>query len=308
MKKGIFILFAMLIMIVNAEAKTNNNIPEKFYKNYSYSNAVNFIERGVEFFIFTNGEFDFDIRSNQRNIRIHRSFNGRIRSIGNVNINYDLRGNVSRIGNVSIRYFRGRITNIGDLRVQYNQWGNPVFFGNVRNFYYHEGVRFNVSFGDVCDYNDAYFLRNDFRTNYTQFREDRNFYYYKSNPNARIGKRSAILKRRKPVSARNSQRNTIDRNSLQSYRKPTRRAVLSTGKNRASAAERGFKRSTTDLRNLDKKQLSKSRRSPIITKKRIQQVDKNTRSNMGNFDRKTASKAGRNINNRIENSKRKKLN
>ena len=207
-------------MVSTVEAKTFDNSPDRFSINYAYNDAVNFMERGIEFFIFANGEFDFDVRSNHRSLRIRRNFNGRIRSIGSVYISYDLRGNVTRIGNIAMRYFRGRLTNVGDLRVRYDRWELPIFYGNVRDFYYNNGVRFNVSFGDVCDYNDTYFFRNDFNRNYAQFREDRNFYYYRANPNARIGKRSTILKRRKQapiISKRTPNAETRRKNT--SYRK-----------------------------------------------------------------------------------------
>ena len=239
MKKGILILLGMFMMVSTVEAKNGKELPNRFRVNYySYNNSVNFIERGVEFFIFTNGDFDFDDRFNNRSLRINRDFNGRIRSIGNVFINYDRAGNVTRIGDVFIRYNRNRLTRVGDLRVNYNRWGYPVFYGNVRDFYYDNGIRFNISFGDVFNYNDNFFSRNDFRRNYSQFREDRNFFYYKARPNANIGKRSNIIKRRKSAnevgtsnnikrdnnnSYRNSNRsNTVKRSSNTTYRKPIR--------------------------------------------------------------------------------------
>ena len=219
MKKGILILLGMFMMVSSVEAKTGENLPNRFRVfNYSYENSVNFFENGIEFFIFTNGDFDFDTSLRNRNVRINRDFNGRIRTIGNVFIRYDRFGNVTRIGDVFMKYNRNRLVRVGDLRVNYNRWGYPVFYGNVRDFYYNSGVRFNVSFGDVFVYNDPYFFRNDFRRNYTQFREDRNFYYYKARPNARIGKRSTIIKRRKS-NANVNRRNTINRNRNNSYRK-----------------------------------------------------------------------------------------
>jgi hypothetical protein len=230
MKKGVLILLGMFMMVSTVEAKKGENLPNRFRVNYSYNNAVNFIERGIEFFIFTDGNFDFDNhfnnsyyddgrgRTRNSNVRVNRDYRGRIRSIGNVYINYDSRGNVSRIGNISMRYYRGQLRKVGDLRVRYNRSGFPVFYGNVREFYYNNGIRFNISFGDVCNYNDTYFYRNDFRNNYTQFREDRNFYYYKARPNAKIGKRSTILKRRKPATKVYDKR-IVQRNSKNSYRK-----------------------------------------------------------------------------------------
>jgi hypothetical protein len=140
-------------------------------------------------------------------IRIDRDFNGKIRRIGNVFINYDFQGNVTRIGSVFINYHRGLLTKVGNLRVQYDRWGNPIYRGNVKhtnhynsyetcpsNNYNNADVDINIH---IYDYNDHLFYRKNFRNNYRQFKEDRHYYYYRATPNARIGKGSRILKRRK---------------------------------------------------------------------------------------------------------------
>jgi len=217
MKKGILFLLGFFMMVSSVEASVGNNFPDRFGFTYSYDNSVNFVERGIEFFVFTNGDFDFDTRFRNRGVRIDRNFNGQIRRVGNVFINYDRFGNVTRIGNVFINYRRGRLHRVGDLRVRYDRWGYPFFTGNVRDFYYDNGIRININFGDVFGYNDRFFLRNNFRRNYIQFREDRNFYYYKARPNAKVGKRSQIIRRRKPANVRNNR--TIRRDNNFKYRK-----------------------------------------------------------------------------------------
>ena len=317
MTKGIFIILGMLMMISTVEAKTFDNAPDRFSINYAYNDAVNFMERGIEFFIFANGEFDFDVRSNHRSLRIRRNFNGRIRSIGSVYIRYDLRGNVTRIGNISMRYFRGRLTNVGDLRVRYDRWEYPIFYGNVRDFYYNNGVRFNVSFGDVFDYNDTYFFRNDFSRNYAQFREDRNFYYYRANPNSRIGKRSTILKRRKPASVNNSKRKIGSRSSNQSYRKSERRATVKAERNIASRVERDAKSLNRTYRNSDNNPQIKTERKTINRNnnnnndkvKRDVRTSKRTYSNSGRKEITKTEKKSKNRNSKIkkgDNTKRKR--
>ena len=233
MKKGVLIILVMFMIVSNVEAKTGNKRPNNIEVNYIYNNAVNFTERGIEFFIFINGDFDFNTHiadsyydyngrrfKNNRGVKVNRDYRGRINRIGNAFINYDYRGNVTRIGSVFLRYRFGQLTNVGDLNVQYDRWGNPNFYGNVRDFYFDNGVRFSINFGDVCDYNDTYFYRNDFKNNYAQFREDNNFYYYKARPNGKIGKRSTILKRRKQapiISKRTPNAETRRKNT--SYRK-----------------------------------------------------------------------------------------
>tara|TARA_B110000967_G_scaffold27468_1_gene25308 strand:- start:7539 stop:8495 length:957 start_codon:yes stop_codon:yes gene_type:complete len=307
MTKGIFILLGLLMMVSTVEAKTFDNSPDRFSINYAYNDAVNFMERGIEFFIFANGEFDFDVRSNNRSLRIRRNFNGRIRSIGSVYISYDLRGNVTRIGNISMRYFRGRLTNVGDLRVRYDRWELPIFYGNVRDFYYNNGVRFNVSFGDVCDYNDTYFFRNDFNRNYAQFREDRNFYYYRANPNARIGKRSTILKRRKPASVNNSKIKIGSRSSNQSYRKSERRATVKSERSIDSSVERAARSLNKTYRNSTNNPQLKTERKTINrnnnnndTVKRDVRTSKRTYSNSGRKEITKTEKKSKNRNAKIK--------
>lgn len=217
MKKGVLILLGMFMMVSTVEAK-NGDENLNYRVDYSYNNAVNFFENGIEFFVFTNGDFDFDTYGNNRQIRIDRDFRGRIKRINNTTLSYDIRGNVSRIGNVYMRYFRNRLTRVGQLRVDYDRWGNPIFDGQVRDYYYDNGIRFSINFGDVFSYHHNFFNHRDFRSNYIQIREDRNFYYYRARPNAKIGKRSSIIKRRKPAATVRKNDN-IRRKSNTTYRK-----------------------------------------------------------------------------------------
>jgi hypothetical protein len=105
-----------------------------------------------------------------------------------------------------MQYRHGNLTKAGNLKINYTPWGTPRFFGQVKNngFYYNNvGSNYDNHFGDIFNYNDAYFYRNDFRNNYIKSREDNTYYYYKAKPNANIGKRSTILKRRKLVTRKN---------------------------------------------------------------------------------------------------------
>lgn len=224
MKKGILLLLGMMTMAtINANNITKST--SKLGVTYRYNDAVTFVERGVQFHVFLNGDFDFNthyrntryydyhgkrVRSN-RGVRIDRDRRGRVRRVGNTFINYDARGNVKRIGSVYMRYRFGQLTDVGNLRIRYDRWGNPRFYGNVKyndycedDVYYNDGgIDIDVNIGDVFDYDDIYFYRRDFRNNYRQFREDDNFFYYRAVPNAKIGKRSKVIKRRKSKKRRN---------------------------------------------------------------------------------------------------------
>ncbi len=223
MRTGILLLLAMM-SLATVNADNINKSTSKIGVTNRFDDAVTFVERGVQFHVFLNGDFDFNTHSRNtryvnyygrrvktnRGVRIERDFRGRIRRVGNVFVNYDVRGNVTRIGNVFIRYKFGQLFKVGNLRVKYDRWGNPQFRGFVKpghhyedDYYYKDdvyygnrGIDIDVNIG-IFDYDDRYFYRRDFRNNYRQFKEDNNFFYYRAKPNAKIGKRSKILKRRK---------------------------------------------------------------------------------------------------------------
>lgn len=222
MKRGLLLLLGMFVMVSTVEAKEGINPTERIGVNNRYNEAVSFIERGIQFQVFLNGEFDFDSRyiRERRNsrVRISRDYKGRINRVGNVFINYDYKGNVRKIGTIYMSYNRGRLTRVGNLRVNYNSWGDPQFYGQIRYNdyyynranYYNQGLSldFNINLGAICVYNDPYFYRNEFRTNYRQIREDDNFYYYRANKNAKTS-RNKILKRRKPARRAVTQSNGV---------------------------------------------------------------------------------------------------
>lgn len=210
MNKGIFLLVTLLSLtglIAENTNTTNNNVGV----NYRFNDAVTFTERGIEFHVFLDGGFDFNTNNNnhsyydyngnkiRRNIQIKRNRYGVIKRVGNSVINYSFNGNVSRIGNVVVRYRFGQLSSVGNLNIEYDRWGYPHFSGFVKpNRYYNNDFNVAINLGSICDYDDVYFYNRNFRNNYRQFREDSNFFYYRAIPNAKIGKRNKIIKRRKP--------------------------------------------------------------------------------------------------------------
>jgi len=152
--KKVALIFALVFMaFVNANEITNNNTITKNREasRYRYNQPLKFIERGVEFFVFPNGEFDFNThpryhRSNYRRSNTHVSINttygaprayhsqnhrsgvrvehdhlGRVRRIGSVFINYDHNGRIKRVGSVYMNYHHRLLTNIGGLHIFYNR-------------------------------------------------------------------------------------------------------------------------------------------------------------------------------------------
>ena len=207
MKKAL-LLFLGMMSFVAVSANDKNVSTEKTITINGYDEAVSFIERGVQFHVFLNGDFEFDTpnrqyykynnrRYQQNNIRIDRDYKGRIKRIGSNYIRYDYKGNVTRIGNIRIYYRRGFVRKVGDLKVSYNNWGDPYFYGNVHRDYYDSGIQFSLNFGTIFNYNDRYFYDYSFKNNYRKYREDKHYYYYKVKPNGKVGKRGKLIKRRK---------------------------------------------------------------------------------------------------------------
>jgi hypothetical protein len=201
MKKAL-LLFLGIMSFVTVNANDKNVSTEKTTIGYRYNEAVTFIERGVQFHVFLDGDFEFNNpnrnrRYSRNNIRIDRNYNGEIKRVGTNYIRYDYRGNVTRIGTVRIYYRKGLVKRVGDLKVSYNSWGDPYFYGNVHRDYYDSGFQFSLNIGSIFNYNDRYFYDYSFKNNYRKYREDKYYYYYKVKPNGKVGKRGKLIKRRK---------------------------------------------------------------------------------------------------------------
>lgn len=278
-------------MVSTVEANHGKKSPSRIGFNYTYENSVNFEEQGIQFFIFTNGEFDFNSNNNYYNSHlnrergIYRDYRGQITRIGNSFIRYDNYGNVIRIGNVFMKYYRGKLTDVGHLKVRYDYWGNPTFYGNVKNNYYHyKGLKINLNIGDICSYRDPYFYGNHFRANYLRIREDNNYYYYRANSNAEIGKRSKILRRRKPNLK--SVKNTSIRNVTTSYRKPSNLNMLTTVPTKIRRTTNTSYRPNNSLGNINVKPVKRKTNSTLKRSSPLKKkVANTTRKKIGGKDR-----------------------
>jgi len=288
MKRVVLLVLGMFMMVSSTEATNGNNLANENYRFYAYTNAVNFIERGIEFYVFPNGEFDFyPLYFNGRHqgfLDIRRNFNGQIRSIENVRIRYDFFGNVTRIGDIFLRYRRGRLVSVGNLNVRYNRWGEPIFNGAVRNqFFVDNGVRFNLNIGVIYNYNDRFFSRNTFRRNYRQIREDRNFYYYRANPGVATNDTNRIIRRRKPNTSRPDATvsNGRRQNSVSNQRNYRyRRSTSNNSVRRSTTPERREATPTSRRSNesTNRKQEYRKSEKPSIKKRSQDRVKKSTTS------------------------------
>ena len=215
MKKGLLLILGMLMMVSTAEATDGAITNSKTdYSDRNRERSIQFMERGIQFYVFPNGEIDFSSRKKystqyyyrkgkrykkripMRGVRIDRDYTGRIKRVGDVFINYNRLGKVSRVGTVFIDYNRRRMTQVGGLHINYDRFGNKRFYGQVK-------PRFNVQFrtgnfiGTIYDYNDSYFDNRDFYNDYDDYGEDDNYYYYKSKSLKKGDKKGKLIKRKK---------------------------------------------------------------------------------------------------------------
>lgn len=160
MKKAITLLAGIFLMCFSANASTV--LPENLITTNNYGQRYIFVERGVEFSIFPDGQFDFvylggnggnnfsvQIGSPNVNISFNAGYNydmyvqydiyGAVIQIGNVPIYYDRYGRIIQAGNVNIYYNDMRLVRVGGLYVHYDRYGHYSHytgFINSRNRHY----------------------------------------------------------------------------------------------------------------------------------------------------------------------------
>lgn len=153
-----------------------------------------FRERGIEFFVFADGQFDFNTvptqnqsttyyykgrrntvnttygapgTDNYGGVRIEHDNQGRIRRIGNTFMNYDAYGRIKRIGSVYMSYNRFALSQIGGLRIQYDRWGRIIGTTGQVN---------GSSWSYQPQYNGGYYENDGYQNN----DNDEDYYYYKT--------------------------------------------------------------------------------------------------------------------------------
>ena len=147
MKKFVPFLAVLFLTAFGAKAATTSE--DRLVPNYvrGYGNSFIFVENGVTFSVYPDGEFDFYI-DNRVNVGVGArignvgiTFNsgfdynpfvqyddyGAIIQVENVPVFYDYYGRVSQIGGVDVWYRNGRVRRVGGLNVFWN--------GNVFSHY-----------------------------------------------------------------------------------------------------------------------------------------------------------------------------
>ena len=152
--KNITLFLALVLTGVSVSANTS----KATFAPYNYGEAFIFVEGGVEFAVYPNGEFDFHynprflntslmhIPHPNRNISYNAGYNydafvqfddyGAVIQIEHVPVYYDHYGRILQAGDVIIRYNnQGLVTRVGNMQVRYNRFNQPVRYVGVINHY-----------------------------------------------------------------------------------------------------------------------------------------------------------------------------
>ena len=208
MKKLVLLFTGLLIGLTTVTASTTStrdDLNAKMTSRYHHAQPIMFVERGIEFIVFPNGDFDFNThfdgygynnynddlyyrKTNTRRGSVHvnvsapgttsRYYNygprgvqiihdrfGNVRRVGHVFINYDYYGRVKRIGSVYLKYNRNRLVQVGGLRLIYNRHGKLIRTRGQVNRYWNWNNNYN-HFG----------WENDF-----EWDNDDDYFYYRKN-------------------------------------------------------------------------------------------------------------------------------
>ena len=156
--KKITLLVASIFLLgggaANAAEKIAFSVEKKSPVDYKRVEPIVFTERGIEFFLFPDGQLDFNTRpttgndmyykSNSRGdvnrtyvaanpyknknygVKVEYDKKGRVKRVGDVSINYDSSDRVKKVGAVNMYYNRYSLEQVGGLKIIYNNRGQIV--------------------------------------------------------------------------------------------------------------------------------------------------------------------------------------
>lgn len=157
MKKFYLIL---IFMVVGFSTKAAPAAGENFERR-SYEDAFIFVERGVEFAVFPDGQFDFFFspQGNFNRIPSHRNYSFNSGYNYGPFVQYDDYGAVIQIENVPVYYdYYGRIIQAGRVQIRYNAFGYVNRIGNMF-VQYDPYNHFNHTSGRINSRNTHYVYR-----------------------------------------------------------------------------------------------------------------------------------------------------
>ena len=242
--RNIALLF--MAVIFGTSASFANTADDKVAERntYRYDNSFIFLEEGITFAVYPDGEFDFYIDNQVTGRRDNVTFNsgfdyspyaqyddyGAVIQVENIPIYYDYYGRVSQVGSVDVNYRNGRVNRLGNMNVFYNNRGFYDYHTGYINIYnrryiYRPFHRFfarpaiGFSFVRTSPYRRYY---NPFRyTYYNPYRFNRRNTY------ARIGKvhRYNQARRQRANVYRNDKRVAVRQNRIRNNRTAARSNV-----------------------------------------------------------------------------------
>jgi hypothetical protein len=165
--KRILFLFALLVAVsTTAKAETNTTLEATASNNNfvrGYGNSFIFVEGGIEFSVFPDGQFDFYMPNYGPNVNVGINRPGFALSFNtgfnyNPFVQYDSFGAIVQIENTPVFYdFYGRVNQIGNIFINYNGFGRVNRIGGL-NIFYRNNVFWRYE-GFINIYNRAYIWR-----------------------------------------------------------------------------------------------------------------------------------------------------
>lgn len=253
--RNLVLLFTALILGTTstmATVTTEDKVAES--NTYRNNNSFIFVEEGITFSVYPDGEFDFYIdnrvgKRNRKNVTFNSGFDyspyaqyddyGAVVQVENIPIYYDYNGRVSQVGDVNINYRNGRVRSVGNMFVYYNNRGFYDYHTGYINSYnrFYTWSPFHAFFArpaiGFCLVNVNPYRRwyNPIRyTYYNPYRFNRRWSY------AKIGREHRYNKTRRQSANvyRNDKRVAVRQNrSTRSNRTVARRSNNDTRKSRA---------------------------------------------------------------------------
>mgnify|MGYP000503765145 CR=1 FL=1 len=253
--RNLVLFFSVLILGtsgVMAAGTTDDKVAER--NAYRYNDSFIFVEKGITFSVYPDGEFDFYIDNRVSGRRNGVTFNsgfdyspyaqyddyGAVIQVENVPIFYDHYGRVTQVGDVDITYNNGRVRRLGGMNVYYNRRGFYDYhtgFINVFNRHYvyrpFHGLFARPSLGFCLVFGRPYrrFYSPIRYTYYNPYRYNTRRAY------AKVGRthRYNQVRRERSKIYRNDKRVAVRNNAVRSNRSVAKRGNTAVRNNRAVA-------------------------------------------------------------------------
>ena len=280
MKNIVLFLTALILGTSGALAITTDADKVSVIISNRYNDSFIFVENGITFSVYPDGEFDFSIDAQIGGQRNGVTFNsgydyspftqyddyGAVIQVENVPIFYDYYGRVSQIGEVNINYNRNRVNRVGNMRVFYNRRGFYDYHTGYINVYNRNYVfrPFHAFFarpsvGFCLVYNRPYrrFYSPIRYTYYNPYRYNTRRAY------AQVGRTHRYNKVRRERSKvyRNDRRVAVRNSTTRSASPRNRNKIVN-----RSASVRTPRRNTVDKRTVAKRTVAKTSRDRAVTR------------------------------------------